>query len=175
VADRANKSLLPGAPVPDGERTPKGVHAIDLAGSRLAYVPVELEKLWDSDECPETLLPWLAWAQSVDIWDAAATTQQKRDLIKANRAWHKKKGTIGAVREVLAERGYPNAVIEEGIGQVRRDGTYHRTGLIRRSSGHWAFYKIVLDVADPMMDQQTMDLIARVAPERCVLAGIDYE
>lgn len=175
AVDRANQSILPGAPPAYAARLPKGVFAIDISASRLAHVPVELEKLWDPDECPENLLPWLAWGLSVDEWDPDATVQEKRDLIKANRILHKKKGTIGAVRDVLTAAGYPNAVIQEGIGQVRRDGTYHRTGLIHRSSSHWALYKIVLDAADPVMDEKTINLVARVAPERCLLLGIFYE
>jgi hypothetical protein len=32
-------------------------------------LPVPLRELWDPWTCPMALLPWLAWALSVDIWD----------------------------------------------------------------------------------------------------------
>lgn len=176
MATYADQSLLPGAPHPQGERQPKGEHAIELATSRLAYVAVEVDKVSDPDVCPENLLPWLAWGLSVDYWDPAASVEEKRALIKNNKSLHKKKGTVGAVKSVLADAGYPNATIREGIGQIRRDGTYKRNAQIRhRSDGHWAYYTIVLAAGDPQISAATLDLIQRVAPERCKLFEIVYE
>mgnify|MGYP001074390049 CR=1 FL=1 len=165
--NRATESLLPGAPNAESQRQPKGEHALDLAISRLAHVPIELPALWDATECPEHLLPWLAWALSVDSWDPEATDAEKRALIQSNQERHKKKGTAGAVLSALSEAGYAGATIIEGIGQVRRNGSYRRTGLLLRNSSHWALYSIKLTIDHPPMTNETLDLIGRVAPERC--------
>ena len=43
--------------------------AIEAVQARLGDVTVPVAKLWDAAQCPEALLPWLAWALSVDTWD----------------------------------------------------------------------------------------------------------
>ncbi len=80
--------------------------------ARISDVPVPLRTLWNPQKCPANLLPWLAWALSVDEWDANWTEQQKRDTIAASVEVHRKKGTIGAVRKVLEPFGLSNAIQE---------------------------------------------------------------
>jgi phage tail P2-like protein len=41
--------------------------ALDDSTARLSVV-VDIEKLWNVATCPVALLPWLAWALSVDEW-----------------------------------------------------------------------------------------------------------
>ena len=62
--------------------------------------------VWSPDVCAAELLPWLAWALSVDEWDLAWTERQKRDAIKASCSVHQHKGTIGAVIEALGSLGF---------------------------------------------------------------------
>lgn len=75
--------------------------ALSDATARIADVPVPLRDLWDPDTCPVELLPWLAWAFSVDDWDVAWTEEQKRAAVKASYSVHRYKGTIGSVKDAL--------------------------------------------------------------------------
>lgn len=80
--------------------------------ARLSDVPVMVRQSWNPDTCPAALLPWLAWALSVDEWDTTWSEQEKRDVIKASFSIHKHKGTIGAVRRALTPLGYLIEVVE---------------------------------------------------------------
>lgn len=80
-----------------------------LAAQALAQierVPVPLRQLWNPDTCPVELLPYLAWAFSVDRWSSAWPERAKRDAIKAAYFIHAHKGTIGALRRVVEPLGY---------------------------------------------------------------------
>lgn len=76
--------------------------ALDLTTARIGDVPVPLRTLWDADTCPAALLPWLAWALSVDVWDPTWTDLQKRQAIKDSVSIHRRKGTAGALYTALA-------------------------------------------------------------------------
>lgn len=67
--------------------------------------PGVIRTLADSARCPAALLPWLAWAKSVDGWDEAVTEPARRALIRQSFAIHKRKGTVGAVRRALGALG----------------------------------------------------------------------
>lgn len=82
------------------------------AGTAIEAVPVPLRDLWNADNCPVNLLPFLAAALSVDRWDANWTEQTKRSVIKASYFVHKKKGTIGALRRVVEPLGYLIRIVE---------------------------------------------------------------
>ncbi|WP_447045334.1 phage tail protein I [Vreelandella sp. H-I2] len=69
-------------------------------------VPVPLRQLWNPYTCPERLLPYLAWAFSVDRWDPAWSTAAKREVIATSFYVHRKKGTIAALRRVVEPLGY---------------------------------------------------------------------
>lgn len=80
-----------------------------LAAEALAQierVPVPLRQLWNPDTCPVELLPYLAWAFSVDRWSSAWPERAKRAAIKAAYFIHAHKGTIGALRRVVEPLGY---------------------------------------------------------------------
>jgi phage tail P2-like protein len=80
--------------------------------ARLSDVPLLVRESWNPQTCPAALLPWLAWALSVDEWDTAWTEQEKRDVIQASLMIHRHKGTIGAVRRALTPLGYLIEVVE---------------------------------------------------------------
>lgn len=84
--------------------------ALSLAIDR--PVPVPVRSVWNPDTCPENLLPWLAWAFSLDTWDSNWTEDQKRGAIKASVAVHERKGTIGALRTALEAVGLEFETIE---------------------------------------------------------------
>lgn len=86
--------------------------ALSEATARLSEVPLLVRESWNPDTCPAELLPWLAWAFSVDEWDTTWTEQEKRDVIKASLDVHKHKGTIGAIDRALKPLGYLIEVVE---------------------------------------------------------------
>lgn len=84
--------------------------ALDLTTARLGEVAIGIRTLWDADNCPVALLPWLAWALSVDVWDATWTEAQKRQAIRDSVGIHRRKGTKGALITALAP--YAAQIIE---------------------------------------------------------------
>lgn len=74
-------------------------------GAAATDLPVILRSLWDPEECPIELLPWLAWAWSADEWSEAWSERQKRDSVKSAIQVQSIKGTIGAVKTALGALG----------------------------------------------------------------------
>lgn len=86
-----------------------------LAAEALAQiqrVPIPLRQLWNPDTCPVDLLPYLAWAFSVDRWSSAWPEGAKRAAIRSAYFIHAHKGTIGALRRVVEPLGYLIEVVE---------------------------------------------------------------
>lgn len=75
--------------------------SLSLATARILDVPILVRESWNPDECPPELLPWLAWAHSVDEWDNSWTIDQKRAAINASVYIHRHKGTVGAVKRAV--------------------------------------------------------------------------
>ncbi|UYF99335.1 phage tail protein I [Halomonas sp. GD1P12] len=75
--------------------------AVSETLSRPDTITVPIRELWRPQECPERLLPWLAWAMSVDEWDAEWSEQQKRNAIDAAVYLHRHKGTAAAVQRAV--------------------------------------------------------------------------
>lgn len=61
----------------------------------LGEVPVPLRQLWNPWTCRADLLPYLAWAFSVDRWDEAWPINTKRKAVADAFYLHKYKGTTG--------------------------------------------------------------------------------
>lgn len=80
--------------------------------ARISDVPVLVREVWNPDTAPASVLPWLAWAFSVDDWDANWTDAQKRNVIKQSVYSQRIKGTIGAVTRQLAALGYTIQILE---------------------------------------------------------------
>lgn len=86
-----------------------------LAAQALAQierVPMPIRDLINPDRCPVALLPYLAWAFSVDRWQESWSEATKRKIIKSAYFVHAHKGTIGALRRVVEPLGYLIRVIE---------------------------------------------------------------
>lgn len=98
-------NLLP----PNATTLERNVAATNAA---LGDLPTPLRDMMDPDTCPLRLLPWLAWAMSVDNWNDTWNEAQKRAVIKSSRLVHKKKGTLGAVEDALAALGVSAEIIE---------------------------------------------------------------
>jgi phage tail P2-like protein len=86
--------------------------ALDETAARLGDVPVRLRQVWDPATCPLEVLPWLAWALSVDQWDPAWSEAQKRATIAVAIEVQQIKGTIGAVRASLEALAIDVRVLE---------------------------------------------------------------
>ncbi|MGO4813360.1 phage tail protein I [Cupriavidus sp. 2MCAB6] len=82
------------------------------ASARIERVPVPLRALWSPANCPPALLPFLAWAFSVDRWDPGWPLATKRAVTASAYYLHRKKGTIGALRRVVEPLGFLIRVIE---------------------------------------------------------------
>lgn len=80
--------------------------------ARITDIPVIVREVWNPDTAPASVLPWLAWAFSVDDWDANWTDAQKRNVIKQSVYSQRIKGTIGAVTRQLAALGYTIQILE---------------------------------------------------------------
>ena len=76
--------------------------ALESATARIGDVPVPIKDVWNPDTCPANVLPFLAWAFSVDYWNAAWPVAIQRKVVAAAIAVHRVKGTLGAVEDALA-------------------------------------------------------------------------
>ncbi len=121
--------------------------------ARAEALPVEAPRdAWIPERCPEALLPWLAWALSVDRWDADWTPDIKRAVIDAAWSDHQRKGTVGAVKRALRDVGavydldenpggerftvhiavHNTLTIQSGLSRLRE-----QIGAVMRASVHW--------------------------------------
>ncbi len=89
-----NETLLP----PNAGAQERILEGIVAQGTDL---PIPIRDLWKPASCPPELLPWLAWALSVDEWDSGWPDLIKRSVIEQSVAIHRKKGTVHAVRRAL--------------------------------------------------------------------------
>ncbi|MGM0985426.1 MAG: phage tail protein I [Pseudomonadota bacterium] len=83
-----------------------------VAASHPLALPVELRRLWDPATCPAHLLPFLAWAFSVDQWSSDWPERVKRDVIAASAKVHRIKGTRLAVDRALEAMGVEVQITE---------------------------------------------------------------
>lgn len=76
-----------------------------LASVRLDDIAVPLRSLWSPQDCPEALLPWLAWALSIDSWSSDWPVNVRRARVANAIAIQRRKGTAGSVTDVVASFG----------------------------------------------------------------------
>ncbi|EPN2745927.1 phage tail protein I [Klebsiella pneumoniae] len=74
--------------------------------ARLSAITVALRTLWTPTDCPVDLLPYLAWALSVDRWDKNWPAERKIAAIQKSYWLHRRKGTRAAVRRVVEDMGF---------------------------------------------------------------------
>ncbi len=80
--------------------------------AQIERVPVPIRDLLSPTRCPVELLPYLAWAFSVDRWESSWSEATKRQVIASAYYVHAHKGTIGALRRVVEPLGYLLRVTE---------------------------------------------------------------
>lgn len=117
---------------------PSGSTQLEVAAAQalaqIGRLKVPLRELWDPHTCPLTLLPYLAWAFSVDRWDENWTESAKRSAVRAAWFVHKHKGTVGALRRVVEPLGYLIRITEwwqthDNPGTFRLDVGVLETGI----------------------------------------------
>ena len=87
--------------------------AIEQAiAARLAAIDPPIDTLWNPQTCPLALLPWLAWAFAVEVWDSTWSEAKKRSVVAASLDVHRRKGTRGALIQALAAVGHATTVVE---------------------------------------------------------------
>lgn len=92
-------SLLP----PNATRAERAIERV--MAEAVGEVPVPLRELWNPDTCPPELLPWLAWALSIDTWKSYWPEHVKRARVRAAIEIQRRKGTADSVRQVVAAFG----------------------------------------------------------------------
>jgi phage tail P2-like protein len=135
-----------------------------------------LTQLVDVAQCPDTLLPWLAWALRVETWNPALGVAVLRELTANAFKRHRTKGTVAAVKQLLVDLGYGDAVITEGTETFKYDGTVKYDGTYAHgSTTRWAHY--LVKIPRPLTIAQADELrgwLRTVTPARCVLQVLDY-
>lgn len=101
----SDEALLPNNATPQEQ-------AIEASTARLAGVPLPIRDLWNPDTCPVDLLPYLAWALSLDDWKSYWPESVKRQRIRDAIAIQRKKGTAQSVRSAVASFGSSVALRE---------------------------------------------------------------
>lgn len=91
--------------------------------ARLSAITVALHTLWTPTACPVDLLPYLAWALSVDRWDKNWPAERKIAAIQRSYWLHRRKGTRAAVRRVIEDMGF-SATFAEWFDVGDRPGTF---------------------------------------------------
>lgn len=166
--------------MPEPDVLPSGSGRAELALARSVRDALTFSipngNLWNPETCPDSVLPWLAWALSVDNWDAAWPAERKRAVIAAAVAIHRKKGTPWSVKAALDAAGYGTATLIEHTDAAVFDGAVPRDGTrTRAAADHWAEYRVILDRPMTIAQAEAVRrILSTVAPARCHLKVLDY-
>ncbi len=102
--------------------------ALDHAVARISDVPTPLRDLWNPDTCPVGLLPYLAYALSIDSWSSDWPETIKRRRVRQALAIQRRKGTSASVRDVIESFGGGVAIRE--WWQMQPPGDPHTFSLV---------------------------------------------
>ena len=91
--------------------------------ARLSAITVALRTLWTPTASLVDLLPYLAWALSVDRWDKDWPAERKIAAIQRSYWLHRRKGTRAAVRRVVEDMGF-SATFAEWFEVGDEPGTF---------------------------------------------------
>lgn len=78
---------------------------LETVSSRISDLPVEIRDVWNPDTCPLELLPWLAWALSIDSWKDYWPESVKRARLRNAIAISRRKGTRQSLNDVMSSFG----------------------------------------------------------------------
>ncbi|HBM3172391.1 phage tail protein I [Klebsiella michiganensis] len=133
-----NSSLLPPS-------STAWMRSAESASARLSAITVALRTLWTPTACPVDLLPYLAWALSVDRWDKSWPAAKKVAAIQQSYWLHRRKGTRAAVRRVIEDMGF-SATFAEWFDVGDEPGTF----------------RLEVDVNDVGITPKTLDELNRL-------------
>ncbi|HGF3735248.1 TPA: phage tail protein I [Vibrio parahaemolyticus] len=85
---------------------------LDAAIARMEDIEIPISTLWDPWNCPIELLPWLAWAVSVDSWRSHWPEDVKRRMVANSLDMHRIKGTRPAVELAIESLGLDYRLLE---------------------------------------------------------------
>lgn len=85
---------------------------LDAAIARMEDIEIPISTLWDPWNCPIELLPWLAWAVSVDSWRSHWSEDVKRRTVANSLDLHRIKGTRPAVELAIESLGLDYRLLE---------------------------------------------------------------
>lgn len=152
-------------------------NTLEQAQGGIDAVPVPLSTLFDPARCPAGLLPWLAWAVSVDVWDATWSERTKRQVIAQSVEVHRRKGSVGSVKRAIQAAGFDNPTIIERLhrrtynGEIAYDGRFFHGW-----EKAWGFYRVILD--RPIRNDKAAivrAILASTAPARSHLLTLDFQ
>ncbi|HBS5821165.1 phage tail protein I [Klebsiella variicola] len=121
------------------------LRSTEAASARLSAITVSLRTLWTPTACPVDLLPYLAWALSVDRWDKSWPAAKKVGAIQQSYWLHRRKGTRAAVRRVIEDMGF-SATFAEWFDVGDAPGTF----------------RLEVDVNDVGLTPKTLDELNRL-------------
>ena len=85
---------------------------MERATARIDDIFTNLRVLWSPSDCPENLLPWLAWQLSLDSWSTDWPIAIKRERVRRALDIARRKGTAESVRSVVESFGGAVAIRE---------------------------------------------------------------
>lgn len=135
----SNKSLLP----PNATSLLKDLEAV--FGDAID-LPTLNRFVNNPDQAPANILPWLAWAVSVDDWNDSWPEEVRRNVIKASIEVHRRKGTIGALKRALQAFNYANIKVEEWFDY----------------GADPYFFRVFFDVVEPGFDVNILPEIQKI-------------
>lgn len=119
-------SLLP----PNAAQLERG---LEQATARAGNVTVDFTPLWNPQTCPIELLPYLAFALSIDSWDPAWPEATKRALVSTAIDIQRHKGTAKSIRDIIRTFGGQIALRE--WWQMAPPGTPHTFSVVLSLTG----------------------------------------
>lgn len=121
------------------------MRSAEAATAKLSGITVAIHTLWTPTACPVDLLPYLAWALSVDRWDKDWPAERKIAAIQRSYWLHRRKGTRAAVRRVIEDMGF-SATFAEWFDIGDEPGTF----------------RLEVDVNDVGITPKTLDELNRL-------------
>ncbi|HDO7096589.1 phage tail protein I [Klebsiella pneumoniae] len=121
------------------------MRSAEASSGRLSGIAVAIRQVWTPEDCPVELLPYLAWALSVDRWDKDWPAEKKIAAIQQSYWLHRRKGTRAAVRRVIEGMGF-SATFAEWFDVGDEPGTF----------------RLEVDVSDVGIAPRTLDELDRM-------------
>lgn len=157
--------------------------ALSRLSERLNTLDMSALLVYLVDSAKPQALPYLAeqfHVMGLEGWSAAETDEAQRSLIKSAIELHRHKGTPWAMKQVLRNVGYADAVIEEGLPPLRYDGATSYNAEEKYSNGsRWAVFRLLVDIGESKGVggeelSRLLGMIESVKPARAVLRDISY-